>query len=53
MKSMQRQFGKMMTRSADESNIAVLFHEFSNADVLLSKVCGVPLTSWVPRGWDE
>lgn len=42
MKSMQRQFGKMMTRSADESNIAVLLHEFGQAELLLSKVCGAP-----------
>lgn len=38
MKSMQRQFGKMMTRSTDESNVAVLLRDFAQADTLLSKV---------------
>lgn len=39
MKSMQRQFGKLMTRSADESNVSVLLRDFDQADTLLSKVC--------------
>lgn len=39
MKSMQRQFGKLMTRSTDESNVSVLLRDFGQADTLLSKVC--------------
>jgi len=38
MQTMQRQFGKFMKRSADESQVSVLLKDFDNADKLLTKV---------------
>lgn len=39
MQSMQRQFGKFMKRSADDSQVAVLMKDFEEADKLLGRVC--------------
>jgi hypothetical protein len=38
MQNVQRQFGKLMTRSADESRISILLKEFNDADTMLAKV---------------
>ena len=39
MQSMQRRFGRMTTtRSADDSQVAVLLKDFEDADTLLTKV---------------
>lgn len=38
MQSMHRQFGKLMKRSADDSQVSVLLKDFDNADKLLTKV---------------
>ncbi|RJE24088.1 SH3 domain protein [Aspergillus sclerotialis] len=38
MQSMQRQFGKFMKRSADDSQVAVLLKDFEEADKLLSRI---------------
>lgn len=38
MQSVQRQFGKFMKRSADDSQVAVLLKDFDEADKLLSRV---------------
>lgn len=38
MQSMHRQFGKLMKRSADDSQVSVLLKDFDNADKLLAKV---------------
>ncbi len=38
MQNVQRQFGKLMTRSADESRISLLLKEFNDADTMLAKV---------------
>ncbi|OKL57422.1 hypothetical protein UA08_07048 [Talaromyces atroroseus] len=38
MQSMHRQFGKLMKRSADDSQISMLLKDFDNADKLLTKV---------------
>ncbi|KMU72491.1 SH3 domain containing protein [Coccidioides immitis RMSCC 3703] len=35
---MHRQFGKLMKRSADESQVSVLLKDFDNADKLLTKI---------------
>lgn len=39
MQSMQRQFGRFMKRSADESQVAILLKDFEEADKLLGRVC--------------
>ncbi|RAO70797.1 uncharacterized protein BHQ10_006809 [Talaromyces amestolkiae] len=38
MQSMHRQFGKLMKRSADDSQVSVLLKDFDNADKLLTKI---------------
>lgn len=38
MKSMHRQFGRLKTRSTDDSDVAVLLRDFNEADNLTSKV---------------
>ncbi|PWY72924.1 hypothetical protein BO70DRAFT_364706 [Aspergillus heteromorphus CBS 117.55] len=38
MHSMQRQFGRLMKRSADESQVAILLKDFEEADKLLGKI---------------
>lgn len=38
MQSMQRQFGKLMKRSPDDSQISVLLKDFDDADKLLTRV---------------
>lgn len=38
MQSMQRQFGKLMKRSADDSQVAVLMNDFNESDKLLGRV---------------
>ncbi|EEP79405.1 predicted protein [Uncinocarpus reesii 1704] len=38
MLTMHRQFGKLMKRSADESQVSVLLKDFDNADKLLTKI---------------
>ena len=50
MQSVQRRFGKLLPRTADESQVAVLLKDFDDADIMLGKVthsnsvCQVPLT---------
>lgn len=39
MQSVQRQFGRFMKRSADDSQVAILLKDFDDADKLLGKVC--------------
>lgn len=39
MQSMQRQFGKLMKRSADDSQVAVLMNDFHESENLLGRVC--------------
>ncbi|OJJ48243.1 hypothetical protein ASPZODRAFT_1543737 [Penicilliopsis zonata CBS 506.65] len=38
MQSMQRQFGRFMKRSADDSQVSVLLKDFDDADKLLAKI---------------
>lgn len=38
MQSVQRQFGKFLSRSADESKVSVLLKDFEDADKMLTKV---------------
>lgn len=38
MQSVQRQFGRFMKRSADDSQVAVLLSDFDQIDKLLDKV---------------
>ena len=38
MQSMQRRFGKLLPRTADESQVAVLLKDFDDADKMLAKV---------------
>lgn len=38
MLNINRQFGKFMKRSADESQVSVLLKDFDDADKLLQKV---------------
>ncbi|WEW56403.1 hypothetical protein PRK78_001846 [Emydomyces testavorans] len=38
MLAMHRQFGRLMKRSADESQVSVLLKDFDNADKLLTKI---------------
>ena len=38
MQSMQRRFGKLLPRTADESQVAVLLKDFEDADKMLAKV---------------
>ncbi len=38
MQSVQRQFGRFMKRSADESQVALLLSDFDQIDKLLDKV---------------
>ncbi|RMJ20975.1 SH3 domain-containing protein [Aspergillus sp. HF37] len=38
MQSMQRQFGKLMKRSADDSQVAVLMNDFYESDKLLGRI---------------
>ena len=38
MQSVQRRFGKLLPRTADESQVAVLLKEFEDADKMLSRV---------------
>lgn len=38
MQSMQRRFGKLLSRTADESQVAVLLKDFDDADKMLAKV---------------
>lgn len=38
MQSVQRRFGKLLPRSADESQVAVLLKDFENVDAMLTKV---------------
>ena len=42
MQTMQRKFGRLLPRTADESQVAVLLKDFEDADVMLTKV-------WPPR----
>ena len=39
MQSVQRRFGKLLPRTADESQIAVLLKDFDEADKMLTRVC--------------
>ena len=38
MQSMQRRFGKLLPRSADESQVAILLKDFDEADRMLQRV---------------
>lgn len=38
MQSMQRRFGKLLPRTADESQVSVLLKDFDDADKMLAKV---------------
>ena len=38
MQSMQRRFGKLLPRTADESQVAVLLNDFEDADKMLARV---------------
>ena len=38
MQSVQRRFGKLLPRTADESQVAVLLKDFDDADRMLAKV---------------
>ncbi|PWY91471.1 hypothetical protein BO94DRAFT_555302 [Aspergillus sclerotioniger CBS 115572] len=38
MQSMQRQFGRLMKRSADDSQVAILLKDFEEADKILGKI---------------
>lgn len=38
MQSMQRRFGKLLPRTADESQVAVLLKDFDDADKMFAKV---------------
>lgn len=38
MQSVQRRFGKLLPRTADESQVAVLLKDFDEADKMLAKV---------------
>ena len=39
MQRVQRRFGKLLPRTADESQVAVLLKDFDDADKMLAKVC--------------
>lgn len=43
MQSVQRRFGKLLPRTADESQVAVLLKDFEDADKMLAKVAPVEL----------
>ena len=45
MQSVQRRFGKLLPRTADESQVAVLLKDFDDADRMLGKV--LPSLSFV------
>lgn len=49
MQSVQRQFGKFMKRSADDSQVSVLLKDFEEADMLLAKVCACSSTTPIRR----
>ena len=38
MQRVQRRFGKLLPRTADESQVAVLLKDFDDADKMLAKV---------------
>jgi hypothetical protein len=38
MQSVQRQFGRLMKRSADDNQVAILLKDFEQIDNLLNKV---------------
>ncbi len=38
MQSVHRSFGKLLTRSADESQVSILLKDFEDADRMLTKV---------------
>lgn len=45
MQSVQRQVGKFLLRSADESQVSVLLKDFEDADKMLTKV-GLSTSVW-------
>ncbi|KAL4778731.1 hypothetical protein BJX76DRAFT_126921 [Aspergillus varians] len=45
MQSVQRQFGRFMKRSADDSQVALLLHDFDQIDKLLDKIVD-STTAW-------
>ncbi|RDW74298.1 BAR and SH3 domain-containing protein [Aspergillus mulundensis] len=51
MQSVQRQFGKFMKRSADDSQVAILLKEFDQVDKLLDKI--VDSTKAWRDGWSS
>ena len=44
MQNMQRRFGKLLPRTADESQVSVLLKDFEDADRMLTKVSRTPMT---------
>lgn len=48
MQSMQRRFGRMTTKRADDSQVAVLLKDFDDADLLLSRVGNNIISPRVP-----
>lgn len=48
MLNINRQFGKFMKRSADESQVSVLLKDFDDADKLLQKVFASLLATYTP-----
>ncbi|RAH75378.1 uncharacterized protein BO66DRAFT_467113 [Aspergillus aculeatinus CBS 121060] len=51
MQSMQRQFGRFMKRSADESQVAILLKDFEEADKLLGRI--IEFTSAWRDAWSS
>lgn len=52
MQSMQRRFGKLLPRTADESQVAVLLKDFDDADKMLARVCNA-INNLIPRATAE
>jgi hypothetical protein len=50
MQTMHRQFGKLMKRSADDSQVSVLLKDFEVADQLLSRVRSLLPSQWFLDG---
>ena len=48
MQSVQRRFGKLLPRTADESQVAILLKDFDDADKMLARV-GVLTREYIPR----
>jgi hypothetical protein len=53
MQSVQRQIGRYMKRSADESQVSVPLKDFEDADLLLAKVSRAPQKCYAYTGWQS